>query len=296
MLLYVKIHYMLERVKESLDKTIHLRNNLFRSGHPYGIFLLSSPYVRGVGADGSEYNIIPNVVFSLLGWFFSSAHASDGTDKPWLSIIALGLGSAALSSRFENTPQGGIRPVLTQQRILDAESISITERGIDLGSLQTRVISYLGQQSYQVRDETGVNISEITPGDKILVLHVNKNAGRYRLLDPLIRIRAIRDDFVCLNKVLEDSQYLPVGEPEKALLRELSGAPLIGISHLIRLLDKNNVVPTWGIEVLPPPLRWVHAKDSQLVSNMFGGKRRVQTDDVRVAFVTPKARSRLLAA
>ena len=69
---------------------------------------------------------------------------------------------------------------------------------------------------------------------------------------------------------------------------------MIGVSHLVKLIASHGL-PTWSIDVLPKALQIFHALDSQIVSKLFGGNRKVDTSDIRVMFLPPEMRSQVTA-
>lgn len=170
----------------------------------------------------------------------------------------------------------------------------VSEQGVSLGSFSTKVIQYNGGEPYIVRKESGEQVAEVQPGQRMLILHVNRNAKEYSSLSPLERVRKIRSEFINLCRLLKHPEDFPLDREQQDIVRGLKDAPLIGVSHLVRLLDTKGV-DTWNIGVLPKPLQWLHAKDSQMVSRLFGGKRRIKPSDVKVTFVLPGDITRLVA-
>jgi hypothetical protein len=124
----------------------------------------------------------------------------------------------------------------------------------------------------------------VRPGDKILTLHVNQKDDKYPNLEPIARAKAIKRDFQNLCKLLESPQDFDLNADQVTQVQALSKAPIIGVSHLVRLITAKGL-PTWTIDMLPNIFKRFHRLDSQTVSNQFGGKRKVETADIGVMFL-----------
>lgn len=299
---------MLEALRKGWDNATHLRRNLFEKGHPYGLLLLST---LNVAAEGSStITVGPNSLSSWGGLILSSSGFSD-LDHNWplfLVSSSLWLGSSS------STPVWNAHAApLTEQAVNAAallpglsflhkdpspkvDKILVIGKGVSIGSLNARAIQYRGAEPFEVRDEQGKEISTVEDGDRLLLLHANREFLEYRSLGKVDRVKRMRQDFLSLCNGLEDPASARLSEGEQDLLEQFAKAPLLGVSHLVRLMGRASEIPTWGTEALPKPLRWAHAVDSLAVSFLFGGRRFVGPDDVRVCFITPQTRSQLLAA
>lgn len=127
------------------------------------------------------------------------------------------------------------------------------------------------------------------PGDKILTLHVNQKDDKYTQLEPIARAKKIKGDFQNLCKLLENPQDFDLSEEQITQVKALNKAPIIGVSHLVRLITAKGL-PTWTIDILPNVFKKFHKLDSQTVSNQFGGQRKVKTDDIGVMFLPAEMR------
>ncbi|MFH1705986.1 MAG: hypothetical protein ABH867_03715, partial [Patescibacteria group bacterium] len=82
----------------------------------------------------------------------------------------------------------------------------------------------------------------------------------------------------------------------QAILTAAQSAVIVGISHLVPLFRRKTGLPFWKLDTLPEAVQQFHRLDSQLVSDKFGGKRKVKPEDVEMMVLTPEMRRQLVAA
>jgi len=172
-----------------------------------------------------------------------------------------------------------------------------TEIGVNrlrVGSVVAKVCVYIGREPYIIRSGALPEPYTVNPGDKILVLHVNQGGEEYAKMEPLGRIKKIKHHFQQLCKLLEKPNQFDLTEEQRQQIEVLREAPLIGLSHLVRLLAARGL-PTWDIKLLPSWLQKLHAFDSQLVSRLFGGVRSIDLRDIRLMFLPASMRNQVMA-
>jgi hypothetical protein len=111
-------------------------------------------------------------------------------------------------------------------------------------------------------------------------------------MEPLARVKAIRHDFQQLCQLLEKPEQFGLTDEQNQQVNNLREAPMIGVSHLVRLIAVRGL-PTWNIDILPKAVQVFHTLDSQIVSRLFGGGRKVSIGDIRVMFLPASMRSRV---
>lgn len=173
-----------------------------------------------------------------------------------------------------------------------APAIEVTNGQIRAGSTIAKAFRYAGPDT-QIVDPNGTAY-ELRHDSPFLQLHVNQGGPSLAQLSPLERVRAIRADFLKLCTLLNSPSDHDLNPDQMNLVRSLNEAPLIGISHLVRLVASRDV-PTWGIDKLPLAMRWFYTADSRLVSRVFGGTRRITPEDIRMMFLTVEQRQRICA-
>lgn len=225
-------------------------------------------------------------VFSVLG-------ASAGSDPNLAN---------AFRNSFEFTaPQAEamVVPLLasakqTELKSISDERIEVKGNKLRVGSVVANAYVYSGRREYTI---TGGGLEEpygINPGDKFLALHVNQREEEYAKMEPLTRVRAIKRDFQQLCALLEKPDQFDLTEKQNLQIQGLREDPMIGVSHLVRLIAARGL-PTWSIETLPKDVQRFHTFDSQIVSKLFGGGRKVNIRDIRVMFLPPSMRNQVVA-
>ena len=117
-----------------------------------------------------------------------------------------------------------------------------------------------------------------------------KTAMREQAKERLATIRLI----LAAAKQREVDERIELSDEQKQQIEGLRAAPMVGVSHLVRLIAARGL-PTWGIEALPKAVQKFHAFDSQIVSRLFGGGRKVNLTDIRVMFLPASMRSQIIA-
>lgn len=330
-----------------------LRSALMSEHHPYGLLLMSAPFISAA-AGPTAYHIDASGLSSssLLVDSSSDTHAGkpgkllkdvssagvlglsvsghtpeaslssaglalslmdDKEDQLHMPLAALfsALGASAgsdpnLANAFRNSfeftaPQAEamVVPLLVSAKQTELQSISdgrIEVKGnrLRVGSVVANAYVYSGRKEYTI---TGGGLEEpygIKPGDKFLALHVNQGGEEYAKMEPLARVKAIKRDFQQLCQLLEKPDQFDLTDEQQQQIEGLRQAPMIGVSHLVRLIAARGL-PTWGIEALPKAVQRFHTFDSQIVSKLFGGERKVNVEDIRVMFLPPSMRSQAVA-
>ncbi len=169
--------------------------------------------------------------------------------------------------------------------------IEVKPNRIQYGSVVANVFVYRGSKPFRVEGEGLDGPQVVRSGDKFLALHVNQNGtdNEYSKLEPIARAKKIKRDFQAMCNLLDHPREYGLSEEQVASVEALSRAPIIGVSHLVRLIAAKGL-PTWNIDVLPKMLRAFHRVDSQLVSQQFGGSRKVKTADIGVMYLPAEMR------
>ena len=185
------------------------------------------------------------------------------------------------------------QPELTLPR---SKELHIGKRDISFGTASLRLSTYRGTEPFVVKSPSGESVAEIQPGDPIAALHVSHQAAQLRGLSPLEKVHAIIDDMTHLFATIDQTDPNSLDEKQRQTLETAQDATILGISHLVRLFRRATGLPTWKLDVLPEILQRFHTLDSQLVSNQFGGRRRVKPEDVEMLVITPSQRHQLTAS
>lgn len=348
-----KTNLIMDRIRK-LNPIENLRLKLIEEHHPYGLLLMSVPFISAAAGETPAYRIGSSGLSSSasLVEFYSDTHdgrwekllrdvssfgalgMSSSSSSPEASLITtglsllvtkepkdrfhvplgsllVGLGSSAVGSdptlantlrnSFDFTaPQTGamVTPFLASVKQNEInypfnDKIEVESNKLRVGSVVAHAYIYSGRKEFTI---SGGGLREpygIKPGDKFLVLHVNQGGEQYAQMEPNTRIRAIRHDFQQLCNLLEKTHQFELSEEQKQQLDALRNAPMIGVSHLARLIAARGL-PTWGIDRLPRSLQLFHTLDSQIVSRQFGGKREVRQSDIKVVFLSPQMRSQIV--
>jgi len=267
---------------------------------------VSSAGALGLSVSGHS----PEASLSSAGLALS--FMKDEEDKLHMPIAALlsALGASAgtdpnLANAFGNSfeftaPQAEamVVPLLASVKQGELESFSdgyieVKSDKLRVGSVVANVYVYSGQEEFLI---TGGGLNEpyrIKFGDKFLVLHVNQRAKKYAEMGPWARVKAMRRDFQRLCALLKKPDQFGLTEEQEQQIEALREAPMIGVSHLVRLIAARGL-PTWSIDVLPKAIQRFHTFDSQVVSKLFGGKRKVNPADIRVMFLPASMRSKVM--
>jgi len=256
------------------------------SGHSPEAFLSSTGLALSLKEDTKDrYHVTLGALFSVLG-------ASAGTD-PALAT--------ALHNSFyltDTTAESVVMPLLSlsKQEELGSvtdDKIKISDSQLRVGSVSANIFIYKGQKQYTV---TGLGLDQpyiIKPNDKFLALHVNQKGEKYTDMDALSRVRVIKNDFKQLCELLDNPKKFGLSNEQNKQIESLQEAPMIGVSHLVRLIATKKL-PTWDIQVLPKAIQRFHTLDSQIVSNLFGGKRKVNINDIGVMFLPSYLRPQIV--
>ena len=169
------------------------------------------------------------------------------------------------------------------------KNVKIGKDSIKVGSIRANIFMYSGKNEYII---SGSNMPDqvVKPGDKFMAIHVNANAEKYKNLNPIARIKQIRNDFKDFCCLLDNPKDKNLSQTELELIQSLKEAPIVGVSHLVRLFNVKKT-PTWNIDILPTIFKKFHTLDSQLVSKFFGGQRKVSSSDIKVLFLPANMRS-----
>lgn len=235
--------------------------------------------------DGDSLHLPAGILLSTLG--LSTNNSPEVADT---ISQALNLGGTQLEAK--------VVPLLAsikQKESLSSSSeyMEITDKQIRVGSILANQYVYNGKKEYSVSGEGLEKPYKLQPGEKILILHVNQSAEDYSTIDSLARIRKMRNDFQKFCELLDEPYNFELSEDQKKQIEELKQAPMIGVSHLAKLVARKNL-PTWDIDILPGALRKFHSLDSQIVSRMFGGSRKVDIKDIKVMFLPPSMRKQAI--
>lgn len=339
-------------VKEKFNPIHLLSSKLLDIHHPYGLFLMSAPFLSGAGAveaytidsaglSLSSYSVEscsdthPGTTGKLLkdtssagalglsfsGYTPETSLSSTGLvlsflqdhDDQFHIPLAFVLSSLAVSTEFDPhlaqifknsfeftvpAAQNLLIPIIPASHHIENQKyvnkrIEIHSNRIRVGCVTAKACVYEGQKEFTVISEILPEPYILKPGDIFLILHVNHGGGSYAHLEPIARIRAIKKDFQAFCKLLENDSSYDLTSEEQKILQTFQTAPLIGISHLVRLMSTYGL-PTWNIQMLPKALQYFHKLDSQIVSHAFGGRRKVKTEDIKVVFIPPYLRSQLV--
>lgn len=244
---------------------------------------LSSMYTEVGGEKVQSGEPVLGALSSILG-------LSAGSDPTIAHIVqqSFAVGGGAQAEAMIMPLMMSAKPV--EVTLEQKEPYEVLPNKIRVGAVVANVYVYKGKKPYMVRRPDGnEDMYVVRPGDKLLTLHVNQPDARYKRLDHIARIKAIRRDFVDLCKMLENPTQFDLSARQISQIEELRRAPIIGVSHLVRLIASRGL-PTWKVDILPKILRRFHALDSQVVSRQFGGTRKVSADDIGVMFLPPTLR------
>jgi len=347
-----KVGPVVEKLRQ-LNPIERLWSKLMDEHHPYGLLLMSAPFisaaagptayridssglssssllvdssfdthagkpgkllkdVSSAGAIGLSISVeIPEA--SLSSAALALSLMKDKEDQLHMPIAALfsilgaSVGSDpnlanALHNSFEfAAPQAEamVVPFLASVKQTELKSfyddrMEIQGNKLRVGSVVANAYVYSGRKEFTI---TGGGLDEpygIKPGDKFLALHVNQGGEQYAQMKPIARVRAIKYDFQELCKLLENPDQFKLSDEQKQQIVGLRDAPMIGVSHLVRLIAARGL-PTWGIDALPKAVQKFHMFDSQVVSRLFGGGRKVDIADIRVMFLPASMRSQVMA-
>ncbi len=254
----------------------------------------------------------PGASLSSAGSALSSMEQKGDTFNTPVSSALCALGSSAnsdpimartIAASFELT--GPVQALLIphlrrakQPEIISSgttpNSFEIGRDFVRVGCTRAQAFRYTGEEVFNVMGSMG-NREQITSGSPFLQLHVNRGAGKYSRLSSLERVRAIRADFVALCSLLDHPELHPLSQEQREFVELLHTAPMIGVSHLVRLVISRGV-KTWGIDPLPSIMRHFHTFDSRIVSRLFGGKRHIVQDDIQVMYLPANERSKILSS
>ena len=116
-----------------------------------------------------------------------------------------------------------------------------------------------------------------------------------RQLTPLERIQTMAQDLKKVFSLIDNPTSFDGLKPEQqAVLTAAKSAVIVGISHLVPIFHRITNFPTWKLDVLPKAVQEFHRFDSQAVSDQFGGKRQVKTEDIEMTVITPQMRRQLV--
>lgn len=179
-----------------------------------------------------------------------------------------------------------------EQKHVIEKPIEVTANKLRVGAVVANVFVYYGSKPYIVEGNGMAQATVVRKGDKILTLHVNHTDkdDKLKKLDPIARSKAIKRDFQGLCNLLETPNKYGLTEDQIGYVKALDKAPIIGVSHLVRLITTKGL-PAWTINSLPRVLQQFHTLDSQAVSNQFGGNRKVDKKDIGVMFLPANMRS-----
>jgi len=169
----------------------------------------------------------------------------------------------------------------------------ISRSGIAIGCFSTTVLQYRDKKPYVIKNDGGLEVATVPPGQTLLVCHVNRNASFYSQMEPNDRIKAIKNDFIVLCRLLNKPEEFNLTKNELEIVKQLQESPILGISHLVRLLSTKLL--TWGIDPLPILLKKLHSFNIQLVSKTFGKRDEVNPKNIRVMFILADIRRQLIA-
>jgi len=268
-----------------------LSDKLRASGNPYGLILGSRKFGRR--EDGQAE------ISSSLLCLDSSGSIDLGDDIRSSLSSCLVVGSLGASSTEGNLIKTG-RMMLPQlalmgEMVLKEKEIRISEKRIAFGGVSVKTAQFRGKEPFFIKDESGNMIDVVEPGRPFLMIHVNGKLWEYREMDPVKRVKAFKNDFENLCKLLNNPLEYGLSEAEFNIVEKYQKAPMIGVSHLaglVKLVDEK--IPIWKIDELPGFLQNFHQIDSQLVSMVYGGKRKVDKSDVGVVYITSKTRGQMV--
>ncbi|PIR92563.1 hypothetical protein COU01_01065 [Candidatus Falkowbacteria bacterium CG10_big_fil_rev_8_21_14_0_10_44_15] len=233
---------------------------------------------QGTGFEASSYGFLLTL-FSKSGlkWL---ANNSEGVDRllNFQTILAPGI--------LKSLTELGERP----------RNLRIGKNQIGLGSSSIHLTTYQGEKPYIVKSPQGEQIAQINPGEILGSVHVASQARLLKNLSPLKKVEQITQDFIDLLKAINQGGTPDLNESQQKTLTKAGQATIIGISHLVRLFRHRTGLPTWKLDVLPEIVQRFHSHDSQAVSQIFGGTRKVQLTDVEMMVITPQMRQVLVAA
>lgn len=225
---------------------------------------------------------------SGLGALSSILGLAAGSDPTIANIVQQSFAVGA------NHTEAAIMPMLLSAK--EAETSMMIEKPIEVSANKIRVNSvvanvfvYNGKRPYLVDGPSMEEQTVIRKGDRILTLHVNQGDKKYSKMEPIARAKAIKHDFQQLCELLDDPAKFGLSSEEISNVESLSKAPIIGVSHLVRLITAKGL-PTWTINALPRAMQQFHTLDSQVVSASFGGTRKVRKEDIGVMFLPASMR------
>jgi hypothetical protein len=346
-----KVNPVVDKLRK-LNPIEKLRSTLMEEHHPYGLLLMSAPFISAAGPTAYHIDDLglssssllvdsssdtnagqpgkllkdvssagalglsfsghsPEASLSSAGLALSSmSHEEDQLHMPiaaFLSVLGASAGSDPnLANVFRNSfeftaPQAEamVVPLLASVKQKEVESffpdrIEIGYNKLRVGSVVANAYVYTGPKEFTI---TGGGLDKpyvIKPSDIFLTLHVNQSGEQYAQMKPIARVRAIKRDFQELCRLLEKPDKFELSDEQKQQIERLREAPMIGVSHLVKLIAARGL-PTWGIESLPKPVQQFHAFDSQVVSELFGGQREVKLTDISVMFLPASMRSQIMA-
>ncbi|MBL7078166.1 hypothetical protein ISS42_00720 [Candidatus Shapirobacteria bacterium] len=113
----------------------------------------------------------------------------------------------------------------------------VSETGIIFGCFGVKLLRYNAPEDYDII-HNGTKVFVVRPGQLILALHVNQSITAYQEMGPLGKAREIRQDFASLCRFLENPEKSKLKSEQMELIKEAQEAPMIGVSHLVRLLKR----------------------------------------------------------
>ena len=272
----------------------------------------ASASLSEVGSTGSSeffsvFSDLPlDVSDAFLGNTFPSLHDENTQRRLRIPLgitqfLSSWILSASLAKKYN--------PELQQQSVLPTallvsnkelperlKGLQISYPQLSFGSASICLSLYRGQEPFAIKTPDGEPVAEIQPGAPLAALHVSHQAARFRNLSPLEKASAITKDTLALLSAIDQTDPQTLEPKQRETLARAQNATIIGISHLVRLFRRQTGLPTWKLDVLPEVLQRFHAFDSQVVSNQFGGKRKVKPQDVEMLVITPSQRRQLVVS
>lgn len=143
-----------------------------------------------------------------------------------------------------------------------------------------------GGPSYIVRSNDGVKVYRMKQGSKVIDVHLNRQNIAYGKMTPFEKVRLYgRALFDFCSAYTGDYSSFSTTKTLRKLVQETSDSPIIGVSHLGRLL----LHFSWRLDSeIPAFLVSALAGFSRSLSHEFGGSRDVSTRDLRTVCFYPE--------
>ncbi|MCX6817034.1 MAG: hypothetical protein NTZ93_04155 [Candidatus Beckwithbacteria bacterium] len=312
------VHLALETRKALADP--NLFSFLKDSGHPYGLLLLnqagsapigwsivlSSSYAMsqtwpglmdersGKASSVASEIAIPNpTIRGAVSLFLSSSVIA------WSSLDGTNSGRESNSEDSSEMSSSSSHPLEFSDGLSGAVKgeTKIGKRGISLGAVGINLTKFSGQEPYGIKNSQGEQLAEIKPQDSLAFIHVNRESKELSKMSPLERVQKIKQDLIGLFGLMDNEELFNGLKPEQqAVLTAAQSAVIVGISHLVPMFRRKTGLPFWKLDVLPQAVQQFHCLDSQMVSDKFGGSRKVKPEDVEMMVLTPEMRRKLVAA